>query len=420
MDRSSRLYARSRRSIPSGVNSPVRFYAPRPFFASRARGRHIWDADGARYSDLCNGYGALLLGHADPGVARAAAAQARKGSLYCVPTEQEAELAELVTGLYCPGGRARLVNGGADAAAAAIRIARAATGRSKILKFAGCYHGAVDPLLVEAGSGAAGAPSSAGVPRQAARDTLVAPYNDAAAAGDLLDRHDVACVMVEPAAANMGLVPPGRGFLRSLRRLSRRAGALLVFDEVVTGFRLAPGGAQEAYGVRPDLTMLAKALGGGYPLAAVCGPPRLMDRLAPGGPVYQASTYAGNPVSVAAALAAVRSYKRPLYSRLGRMCRDLASRISDAASDAGVEHVVHHASSIFQVFFTGGPVRDLESVRRADHAMFGRMFRSLLSRGVFVAPSQYESSFLSAAYRPEDVAGLGEAYGAAIREASHG
>ena len=410
------MYAKAKKIIPSGVNSPVRYYAPHPFFASKARGGSLWDEDGRKYTDLCNGYGAVLLGHSHPAVAAAVSCQLRRGELYGVPSKAETELAGLIYKAFPSMKKIRLVNTGGEAAMTAIRLARGRTGKNKIVKFEGGYHGAHDSMLVRAGSAHAGISVSAGVPGPVARQTLVARYNDLAGVAELLEgRDDVAGVIVEPVLANAGLVPPAKGFLRGLRRATRKAGALLIFDEVVTGFRAAPGGAQELYGVRPDITTLGKALGNGFAIAAVGGSSRVMDALVPGGDVYQASTFAGNPVSVSAAIAALRHMRRRrIHSKLERACASLADDVSDRARSLGIEHSVNRVASMFQVFFTRGPVTDYTSAARSDRAAFDRLFRGLLKKGVFVPPSQFETAFLSAAHSGRELERVASAYRAAL------
>lgn len=378
----------------------------------------MWDEDGRRYVDLCCGYGAVLLGHAHPATRAAVAGQMRRGQLYGVPTEKETKLAEQIRSFFPSMKKTRLVNTGGEATMAAVRLARGHTGNTKIVKFEGGYHGAHDPMLVRAGSGSAGTAVSEGVPGAVARETLVARYNDLHGTAELLEgRGDVAGVIVEPVLANAGLIPPARGFLRGLRRITRKTGAVLIFDEVVTGFRASPGGAQELYGVRPDLTTLGKALGNGFAVAAVGGSPGIMDRLAPGGGVYQASTFAGNPVSVSAASAALGQMRRQkgMHRRLELACAALAESASDSAKSAGIEHAVNRVASMFQIFFTGGEVRDYESAASADRAAFGRLFRGLLAGGAFVPPSQFETVFLSAAHTERELGRAARAYSGAMR-----
>ena len=423
--RSAELYERARRLVPSGVNSPVRHYEPHPVFIRRAEGAHVWDVDGRRYADMCCGFGALLFGHGHPEIVSAVSRQLRRGTLYCAPTEMEVDLASLIAANYPSMRRVRLVNTGAEATMAAIRLARGHTGRRKIIKFDGCYHGAHDSVLVGAGSGSAhaGIALSAGVTPGTARDTVVVPYNDAAALDDAAARcrDDLAGIIVEPVLGNMGVVPPLPGFLQAARRAAGRHGAMLIFDETITGFRISEGGAQKKYGVRPDITTLGKALGGGLPIAAVGGRADVLDSLAPGGRVYQASTFAGNPVSVAAAVASVRLVNRSkgrLYATLEARTRRLAAAAGDAAADLHLPHQVNRESSMFQVFFADGPVTDADSARAADQRRFDALFRGLLDAGVFAAASQFEAAMLSSAHSGEDIAAVEEAYASAMKGAA--
>ena len=422
LSRSKKLFSDAKKVIPSGVNSPVRYFAPHPFFVTRAAGGHIWDADGRRHIDLCNGYGALLLGHGKKEIIAAAARQLSRGTLYCAPTEQETRLAALIRGNLPSMERVRLVNTGSEATMTAIRLARGFTKRKKIIKFEGCYHGAHDSVLVGAGSGSAhaGIPVSDGGLAEVTRNTLVARYNDPEDLARTLSRHggDTACVIMEPVLANMGLIPPAKNFLRKVRQLTRTHGVPLIFDETVTGFRVSPGGAQRHFGVRPDITTLGKALGGGFAIAAVGGRRGIMDLLSPAGRVYQASTFAGNPVAVSASIASVNAMNRAgprLYSRLERDCKRLAAAVGDAAADAGIQHRINRMSSMMQIFFSDVPVVDYATSKAADAGKFRRLFRSLLGQGVFVAPSQFETVFLSGAHTGADLETVAEAYGRALR-----
>lgn len=417
--RSSDLFAIAKDVIPSGVNSPVRYYPPFPFFAERAEKGSIWDADGRRYLDLCNGYGALLLGHGREEIISAVSEQLRKGEIFCVPTERESELAGKIRRNYPSMERVRLVNTGGEATMAAVRLVRGFTKRNKILKFDGCYHGAHDAMLVGAGSGSAhaGLSTSDGVSERLASETLVVPYNDPATLDDALSKNDdVAGVIIEPVMGNMGVILPSDGFLEEVRKITIQNDVPLVFDEVITGFRLAPGGAQEIYSVKPDVTTLGKALGGGFPIAAVGGSTEIMEQLAPGGRVYQASTFAGNPVSVSAAMASIDTIgrERGMYHDLERRCSHLAGMVGDAASDAGIAHRINRIASIFQIFFIDGPVSNADAARRADAARFARLFRGLLENGVFIAPSQFETAFISAAHSDEEISRIAGAYEAAL------
>ncbi|RNJ80323.1 MAG: glutamate-1-semialdehyde 2,1-aminomutase [Nitrosopumilus sp. B06] len=418
MSKSKRLYARAKKAVPSGVNSPVRYYPPYPFFAAKSRGQYIWDADGNRYTDFCNGYGALLLGHARKEIIRAVSGQLSRGTLYCVPTDAETALAEAIKGLY-PSGRVRLVNTGGEATMTAIRLARGFTGRKKIVKFEGCYHGAHDSVLVRAGSGSAhqGISVSAGGLEEVSKNTLVAGYNDVAGLESLIQKHEIACVIIEPIPANMGLILPEKNFLHRLRKMTKDAGIPLIFDETVTGFRIGLGGAQGHFGIRPDLTTLGKALGGGFVMAAVCGKSEIMEMLSPRGNVYQASTFAGNPVSVSAALASINlmvKSKNKMYPRLEKYCLRLVSALDDIATEMRIPHQINSAASMFQIFFTDSPVTDYTSAKKADAKKFHKMFQTLLNNRVFVAPSQYEVAFLSDAHTQNDLNHTLDAYRLAL------
>ena len=417
-DTSGDLARRARGVIPSGVNSPVRHYDPHPFFAAGGGGSRIHDMDGNALLDLCNGYGALLLGHRHPAVVGAVREQLERGTLYCTPTGAEVEAAEMIRANYPSMEMSRMVNTGGEATMTAIRLARGYTGRDKVVMFAGGYHGAHDSVLVKSGSGSASMPASAGSPAGTADHTIVLRYNDLEGFARAVEsRDDIAAVIMEPVMANMGLIPPRDGFLEGVRRLTKRRGILLIFDEVVTGFRMSPGGAQSYYGVRPDLTTLAKALGCGFAAAAVGGRRDVMECLAPGGRVYQASTFAGNPVAAAAATAsigAINDAAGTMYDRMESQCRMLAGAIRDAAAERGVSCVVHNLASMLQVFFADGDVRDYDTAKRADAASFARLFAGLLERGVFVAPSQFETVFLSAALSDEDMDAVVRAYADAM------
>jgi len=410
--RSDELFERARRVIPGGVNSPVRAFGAvggSPRFAVRGEGAYVFDADDNRYVDLVQSWGALLFGHARPEIVEAAEAAAEQGTSFGAPTELEVELAERITAAMPAIEQVRLVSSGTEAAMSAIRLARGATGRPLVLKFDGCYHGHSDALLAKgAGSGVAtsGIPGSPGVTEGAARDTLTAPFNDLEAAGSLFEEHGerIAAVIVEPVAANMGVVPPEPGFLDGLRELCTSSGALLVFDEVITGFRIAFGGAQGEYGVVPDLTVLGKVMGGGFPCAAFGGRLNVMEQLAPAGPVYQAGTLSGNPVAVAAGIAALDLAKQlDPYAGLTETASVLADGVAERLALNGSAVTANRAGSLFSVFFSGGPVRDFAGAKAADHERYARFFHHMLEQGVWLPPSGYELWTLGTEHGPDEV-----------------
>ncbi len=409
------LFERAVRTIPGGVNSPVRAFRSvggTPYFVARAEGAYVWDVDGNRYVDYVQSYGASILGHAHPAVVEAVQRAAAAGTSFGAPTEREVLLAEEICGRVGGCEQVRLVNSGTEAAMSAVRLARGATGRDRVVVFAGCYHGHSDGLLAGGGSGVAtlGLPASAGVSRAAVADTLVVPYNVVPELSA-----DVACVIVEPVAANMGLVPPVPGFLEGLRQECDRAGALLIFDEVITGFRLAYGGATEAFGVRPDLWCFGKVIGGGLPLAAFGGRRDLMDHLAPVGPVYQAGTLSGNPLATAAGLAALAQLDRGVYpelaSRVGRLGAGLAAALGPPlAGDVNVPV----AGPLIGVFFTASPVTDYAgATASAATGRYPELMHGLLERGVAIAPGAYEIFFPSLAHSDADLAATVETFGEA-------
>jgi glutamate-1-semialdehyde 2,1-aminomutase len=421
MSNSKRLFLRSKKVIPSGINSPVRYYDPYPFFVKKAQGSSLWDVDGNHYLDFCNGYGALLLGHRRKEIISGVLYQLKKGTLYCAPTELEVELSELISKNFPSMQKVRLVNTGSEATMTAIRLARGFTKKKKIIKFEGCYHGSHDYVLVKAGSGAAhmGISVSDGSLEEVSKNTLVVQYNNSQELASVLEKEkDVAAVIVEPVLANMGLVLPEKNFLNDLRKITSENGNLLIFDEVVTGFRISPGGAQESYSIEPDITTLGKALGNGFVIAAVGGKSDIMDALSPQGKVYQASTYAGNPVSVSAALASVKTMnknKAKLYPKLERSCKVLVSALGDLASDMNIRHQINSISSMFQIFFTEKQVVDYSTAKAADTMKFKKLFKGLLKNGVFVAPSQFETIFLSYAHTDEDIQKTVTAYEKALK-----
>jgi glutamate-1-semialdehyde 2,1-aminomutase len=397
--RSEELFERARRVIPGGVNSPVRAFGAVggiPRFAVRGEGAYVVDADGNRYVDLVQSWGALLFGHARAEIVEAAREAAKRGSTFGAPTEAEVELAERITAAMPSIEMVRLVSSGTEAAMSAIRLARGFTGRDLVLKFEGCYHGHSDALLANgAGSGVAtfGIPGSPGVTEGAARDTLTAPFNDAKTVRSLFEEQGerIAAVIVEPVAANMGVIPPESGFLDGLRELCTAAGALLVFDEVISGFRIAFGGAQSEYAVVPDLTVLGKVMGGGFPCAAFGGRRDVMQHLAPAGPVYQAGTLSGNPVAVAAGIVALELAKQlDPYAGLTETASALADGLAQRLAAGGSAVTANRAGSLFSVFFSGRPVRDFADARAADHDRYARFFHHMLDHGVWLPPSGYE------------------------------
>lgn len=420
------LLERAARVLPGGVNSPVRAFrgvGGEPVFVRAAQGAWLWGEDGRRYIDYIGAYGPQILGHRHPAVLAAVQEALSRGTAFGAPTLPEVELAERIVAALPAVEMVRLVNSGTEATMSALRLARAATGRNRFVKFAGCYHGHADPFLVAAGSGAAtlGVPSSPGVPAAVTADTLLAPYNDLDAVAALFAFHgaELAAVIVEPIAGNMGLVPPLPDFLPGLRRLCDGHGALLIFDEVMTGFRVAWGGAQTLLGVVPDLTTLGKVIGGGLPLAAYGGRRDLMQRIAPAGPVYQAGTLSGNPLAVAAgsaALAELSAGGGAAYERLETAGARLQAGIEAAAGRHGIACRVQRAGSMLGLFFTAAPVRRLEDVDASDRQRFGRVFHSLLGRGVHLPPSPYETFFLSTAHGETEIAATVAAFDGAFAE----
>ncbi len=410
MTRSQELFERAQRVIPGGVNSPVRAFRAvggEPLFIARGQGAHLWDTDGKEYIDYLGSWGPLILGHAHPEVLDAVVRAAAAGTSFGAPTEQEVELAELLCRLVPSLAKVRLVSSGTEATMSALRVARGFTEREKIIKIDGGYHGHADCLLVATGSGAAtlGLPGSAGVTRGTAQDTLTVAWNDLSAVAAILEREPIAAVIVEPVCGNIGCVPPRPGYLAGLRDLCTRYRTVLVFDEVMTGFRVALGGAQALYGVQPDMTCLGKIVGGGLPAAAYGGRAEIMACVAPDGPVYQAGTLSGNPLAVAAGLTTLRLLERPgTYEKLEATSHRLIEGIGALAREAGVALQANRVGSMFTGFFSGSEVLDYASAKRSDAARFGRWFRAMLERNIYLAPSQFEAAFVSLAHTDADIA----------------
>ena len=409
--KSQQLFEQAQRVIPGGVNSPVRSFRAvegTPPFIARGNGSRVWDVDGNEYIDYLGSWGPLALGHAHPAVVEAVQRAAADGTSFGAPVEQEVQLAEMICDALPSVDSVRLVNSGTEACMTALRLARAHTGRSKIVKFAGNYHGHADALLVAAGSGALthGVPTSAGVPESYAAETLIATYNDLPSVEGLFDAwpDDIAAVIVEPVAGNMGVVPPADGFLQGLRDVTETNGALLIFDEVITGFRVAYGGAQTLYSVTPDVTTMGKIIGGGLPVGAYGGRSEVMQQVAPLGPMYQAGTLSGNPLAVAAGVATLTELQRPgVYDQLEATATRLIDGVSGAFARAEIPSTVNRVASMFTGFFNAGPVAALAQVEQSDTATYGRYMHALLERGVYIAPSQFEAGFVSIAHTDADI-----------------
>ncbi|MFQ6015567.1 MAG: glutamate-1-semialdehyde 2,1-aminomutase [Anaerolineae bacterium] len=410
-DRSKALFAEAREVLPGGVDSPVRAFRAvggQPLFIQRGEGPYLYDADGNRYIDYVLSWGPLILGHAYPSVAEALKVAVERGTSYGAPTELETELARMVVEMVPPVEMVRFVNSGTEATMSALRLARAYTGRPKIVKFEGCYHGHADLLLVQAGSGVAtlGLPDSPGVPPGATADTLTAPYNDLAAVERLFEAYpeEIAAVIVEPVAGNMGVVPPKEGYLAGLRRVTRAHGALLIFDEVMTGFRVARGGAQELYSIDPDLTTLGKVIGGGLPVGAYGGKREIMETVAPAGPMYQAGTLSGNPLAMTAGIETLKVLAQPgVYDTLEERSERLVTGIGAAAEEAGIPIFQTRVGTMFCLFFTDQAVTDYASAKSSDTARYAHYFQGMLERGVYLAPSQFEAGFMSLVHGQEEI-----------------
>ena len=423
--RSEELFERAKKVLPSGVNSPVRAFKPYPFFVKGAKGSRLYSVDGDSYIDYCMAYGPLILGHSFESVLDAAREQLEKGTLYGAPTENEVNFAELISKLFPCMEMLRLVNSGTEATMHAIRLARGFTGKKKIIKFEGCYHGAHDYVLVKAGSGATsfGAPDSLGIPEETTQNTIVLPYNNYPALEEVIKResHDIAAVIVEPVIGNAGVILPNDDYLNRLRRLTDDYDILLIFDEVITGFRLALGGAQERYRIKPDMTTLGKILGGGFPIAAFGGRKEIMQHLSPLGKVYQAGTFSGNPLSVSTGYAVLQTLHKnqdEIYPKLERNCEELKKVLVDLTSTYHIEAQVNSIASMFQIFFASNPITDYVTAKSSDTKKFSIYFRELLKQGVFIPPSQFETCFLSTAHSKDDLESTIEAFDNALRKVS--
>lgn len=426
---SNELFLRAQKSIPGGVNSPVRAFRAvggNPRFMVSAKGPYMYDEDGNRYIDLINSWGPMILGHAAE-VVNEAVMQAIPNSLsFGAPTRKEVEIAELIVSMMPSIEKVRMVNSGTEATMSAIRVARGFTGRDKMIKFEGCYHGHGDSFLISAGSGAItlGVPDSPGVTKGTANDTLTAPFNNLEAVQTLVDANkgQVAAIILEPVAGNMGLVPPAEGFLQGLRTLCDREGIVLIFDEVMTGFRLAAGGAQQLFGVTPDLSTMGKIIGGGMPVGAYGGKQEIMDYVAPAGPVYQAGTLSGNPIAMAAGMAMLTYLKEhpEVYTQLEQVTGKMVAGMQQNMQQLGLNYTINRVGSMFSIFFTEKPVYDFESAKTSDTALFGRYFNGMLQRGVYLAPSQYEALFVSTAITDELAEQYVQANFEALQEALNG
>lgn len=422
MPLSKSLFDSSKLVIPGGVNSPVRYYSPYPVFISSAKGTKIVTADHITLTDYCMGYGAVIMGHANSEIIEPVKAQLERGNLYCMPTELELELAELLSDLVPNAERVRMMNTGTEATLHAIRLARAMTQNRRIVKFDGCYHGSYDDVLTSAGSGVAELPDmdSQGETKKSSNETLLLQFNDVESVEKMVKNYnDIACVIVEPVPANMGLIIPKLEFLSKLRRITAENNIILIFDEVVTGFRLSLGGASEYLGITSDLSTFGKAIGNGFPLSAVTGRKEIMEQFSPSGNVYQGSTYAGNPVSVRAGLATVRTLERErsvIYPKMSRLCDSIVNGITDELGHRSFACWVNHIGSMFQIFFTDRKVQNAYDVRTSNRRYYKKLFDNLMKSRVFVPPSQFETCFLSAAHTEEDIDLTIEAFVKALTE----
>ncbi len=405
LDKSKQLYEESVKYLPGGVNSPVRAYKPYPFFAQKAKGSKIYDVDGNEYIDYCLGYGPIVFGHANETIVEESIKQLKEGTDYGVPSEKELILAKEVTKRVPCAQMVRFTNSGTEATMSAIRLARGITGRNKIIKFEGAYHGAHDAVLVKSGSGAAGKPDSPGVPEDATKNTVLAPFNDPESLTEIIkqNKDEIACIIVEPIMGNIGCVPPKDGFLSFLREITEENGIILIFDEVITGFRISKGGAQEYYGVTPDLVTFGKIVGGGFPIGAIAGKKEYMEQFTPSGKIYQAGTFSGNPMSINGGIAAFKVLDDQFYKQLHDKGEYLRSGISDILNKLDINYQINGVESMTQVYFTDKEVYDYETAQTSDTEGFLKYFHTLLENGVFVAPSQYECAFLSNQHSTEDL-----------------
>ncbi len=407
---SKNLFEKAKELMPGGVNSPVRAFKPHPFFTSHAYGSKLYDVDDNFYIDYCLAYGPLILGHAHPKILESVKNQLDRGVIYGTPTEQEIKMANLLTNIYPSMEMTRLVNSGTEATMHAIRAARGFTGKDKIIKFEGCYHGAHDYVLVKAGSGAStfGSPTSLGIPKDTTKNTLVLPFNDIESFNETIreNRNTIAAVILEPVIGNAGLILPKEGYLQEIRNITENENIILIFDEVITGFRLALGGAQEYFNIIPDMTTLGKIMGGGFPIAAYGGKKEIMSLISPLGKIYQASTLSGNPVSVVAGLTALNILsegKNTIYDQLEQKCNKIKKGLNRIVEDLNISAQINSIASMFQIFFTDKPVVDYDTANLSDRAKFMEYHNELLNRNVFIPPSQYETCFVSSAHTNEDI-----------------
>ncbi len=423
--KSAALFAEAQNYIPGGVNSPVRAFKAvggNPIFIEKAKGPHLYDVDGNKYIELINSWGPMILGHAFPEVEKKVRKTLKNSFSFGAPTAMEVEMAKLITEMVPSVEKVRMVNSGTEATMSAVRLARGYTGRDKIIKFEGCYHGHGDSFLIAAGSGAItmGEPDSPGVTKGTAQDTLLAPYNDFTAVKKLVkaNKGKVAALILEPVAGNMGCVLPKDGYLQGLRELCTQEGIVLIFDEVMTGFRLAPGGAQELFGVTPDLTTLGKIIGGGMPVGAYGGKKEIMDFVSPVGPVYQAGTLSGNPIAMAAGFAMLTHIQEnpKIYKQLNEIGEEIVHEIQRINTKLGVNYSMNHIGSMYSLFFTDKKVTDLETAKTTDTALFGKYFQAMLKRGIYLAPSQFESLFLSTALKSKHIKSILSAHKKSIIE----